>query len=574
MAFTVRAAAAVLAVSLASCGIETTSPSVDPNRVRGADRAITAAVTAAPTPVCGTGAHDRHAATGILCASCHPCGGAFGFASAPALPGGTAPSSGTIVRDAGGTSCTVACHFPLGASPQPIAWSTPGPLACSSCHSNVAPASLTYGSAHAVAQTDPVTNRAACQSCHDTTLHTSGHVRVDVGSGVLDATATGDRTALNPICLGCHSGTGRTIADQTPPAIPGWTSAAGDFHGARVGTGFGGTLAAPYRIGQGPLACTECHDAHASPEAFLLAGQAGGLPVTAPVPIDRAGVGAEALCGNCHLGNRHAGCMTTSCHGSDPAPAGKPCFFCHGHEGIVNFVFPSWDAHPNYGANYCSHCHDTGWFPAAVEHQPPKLVSGPTTVATAHGATITWTTDEQATSFVEFGTSALSSVMGDSTLSTSHAVTVTGLSELASYLFRVRSSDAFRNVALSAIASFTTTSASAPPPPILTPQPDATWESWNPVPPYLATFSWSAVSAPDGDPVQYRFQLATSASFTAPLVDVVTSATSLQQSLNVGNDPGVTYWWRVQALDAVHPAFAAWSAPDSFLMYWESPVPY
>lgn len=577
--FTIRSGVAALAVAAASCGGQAPSPAVDPGRFSGADgtplTAVAAAATA-PSTACGTGAHDRHAGTGIACASCHPCGGTFGFSGAPAFPGGTDPSSaGTLVRDAGGTSCTVACHYPLGAAPHAVSWSTPGPLACSSCHSNVAPADLTYGSAHAIAQTDPVANRSACQSCHDTSQHTSGHVRVDVGSGVVDATTSGDRTALNPICLGCHSGTGRTIADQTPPALPGWTSPTGDFHGARAGTGFGGTLVAPYQVGQGPLACTECHDAHASPNAFLFAARAGGQAVTTPIAIDRAGVGAEALCENCHQGNHHEGCMTTSCHATDPAPPGAPCFFCHGHEGIVNFVMPSWDNHPNYGQTYCSHCHGGDWFPSVVDHTPPKFLSGPIAVATGSAVTVTWTTDEAATSFVEFGTSTLSSVQGDGTLVTSHSVTVGGLSELTSYGYRARSSDALRNVALSATGAFTTASASAPAAPVLSAQPDATWESDTQIPPYVATFTWSAVTAPDGDPVEYRFQLGTDSTFASPGVDTVAPSATLQQAIDVPVYPGATYWWRVQARDAVHPAFASsWSAPDSFLVYWSLPPPY
>ncbi|BDG05256.1 fibronectin type III domain-containing protein [Anaeromyxobacter oryzae] len=562
-------------VALSACGRQgTTDSAVDPNAFAAADGPVRQVEAAATAPACGgTGAHDRHAATSIVCASCHPCGGTYGFANAQTFPGGTDPSTGTVVRGGGTTSCTVACHYPLGASQQTVTWSTPGPLACSACHSNVAPANQTYRSAHAVAQVDPTANRSACQSCHETSLHTSGHVRIDVGSGIVDASVT-DPVQLNGICQGCHGGTGRTISGQTPPVLPGWTSSTGDFHGARAGTGFGGTLAAPYKVGQGPLACTECHDPHASQNAFLFASTAGGVPVV-PAAIDRAGVGAEMLCANCHLGNRHAGCMISNCHGSDPVPAGKPCFFCHGHEGIVNFTLPTWDNHPNGNGNYCNHCHTAGWFPV-VEYTAPRFSTGPTVVAAATSATVTWTTDEPATSYVEMGTSsaALGTTVGNGTLTTTHQVTLPGLTQLTTYAFRVRSSDAFRNVAFSSLASFTTPSAYAPPAPALTPQPDFIYEYGATPPPasYTATFQWSAVRAPDGHPVQYRFQLATDASFSAPMVDAWISPTTVQQAFPVNEFPGATYYWRVQARDAVDTGYAGpWTQADGFQVYWYMP---
>lgn len=566
--------ASCAAILLSACTRQATADAtVDPNGFVAADGIVRLELAAA-VPACGgTGAHDKHAATSIVCASCHPCGGTYGFVNAPTMPGGTNPTTGTVVRGNGTTSCTVACHFPLGAEQQTVTWNTLGPLACSACHSNVAPASQTYRSAHAIAQVDPTANRSACQSCHDTSLHTSGHVRIDVGTGIVDA-STSDPVQLNAICQGCHGGNGRTISGQTPPVLPGWGSSTGDFHGARAGTGFGGTLAAPYKVGQGPLACTECHDAHASQNAFLFASTAGGVPVV-PATIDRAGVGAEMLCANCHLGDRHAGCTTSACHTSDPVPAGKPCFFCHGHEGIVNFTLPTWDNHPNGTGNYCGHCHSAGWFPA-VEYAAPLFQGGPTVAAGPTSATVTWTTNEPSTSYVELGTSsgALGATVGDGTLTTAHQVMLPGLAQLTTYAYRVRSSDALRNVAISTIGSFTTPSASAPPAPALAVQPDFVYE-WGPTPPpssYTATFQWSAVAAPDGHPVQYRFQLATTASFDAPLVDVWLDATTLQRALPVTQFPGTTYSWRVQARDAVETgSVGPWAPTSSFTVYWYLP---
>ena len=197
------------------------------------------------------------------------------------------------------------------------------------------------------------------------------------------------------------------------------------------------------------------------------------------------------------------------------------------------------------------------------------FVGAPVAEPTARGATITWTTDEPATSYVEYGTSTLGAVQGDGVLATSHAVTLSGLSELTGYAFRVRSSDALRNVAISATSSFSTASASAPPAPVLVAQPDAIWEEGTQPASYPATFSWSAVQAPDGHAVQYRFQLATAPSFAAPLADVWLDGTTAQQTFPVNAFPGATYYWRVQARDAVEPAAASpWAPAQSFRVYW------
>jgi predicted CXXCH cytochrome family protein len=569
------AVACASALLLGSCG----------ERGSGSDRnraaVAKAAVSEDSLPMCGgTAAHDRHQLNGVGCTACHPCGGIFGFTDPVTYAGGTTSANGTLTRASGTTTCSVGCHSPFGAAGTSITWSTAGPLACSACHSQVAPAGVAYRSAHAVAQVDPAANRAACQSCHDTTQHTRGHVRIDMGDGTVADASVADPVQLNGLCQGCHDGTGRTISDQTPPVLPGWTSSTGDFHGSRAGTGFGGTLLAPFQVGQGPLACTGCHDPHASANAFLFAANVNGAPVPTPssLYISRGGVGAEALCMNCHQGNRHAGCMTADCHGSvDPAPAGKPCFFCHGHEGMVNFALPTWDNHPNGTGSYCWHCHSPGWFPAVVETTPPRILSGPTVTLSASTATITWTTDEISTSYVEYGTSSPGTIVGDwASPTTSHAVTLSGLCELTTYGFRVRSSDRLRNVMESATASFTTPSAHAPPAPAPVPQPNAEYDAGSgtaTVPSSTtATFQWSAVTAPDGHAVQYRFQLSSSPSFATTIADAWQSTNTAQRTFPVNEYPGDTYYWRVQARDSVETSYvSSWSATDSFDVYWYMP---
>ena len=78
------------------------------------------------------------------------------------------------------------------------------------------------------------------------------------------------------------------------------------------------------------------------------------------------------------------------------------------------------------------------------------------TVVTSSSVTITWTTNEPSTSQVDYGPTTIygSTTPLDSTLVTAHSVTLIGLTSNATYNFRVRSSDALANEAVSANATF------------------------------------------------------------------------------------------------------------------------
>src|SRR5574341_291157 len=90
-------------------------------------------------------------------------------------------------------------------------------------------------------------------------------------------------------------------------------------------------------------------------------------------------------------------------------------------------------------------------------------------VITASGATVTWTTNEPATSLVEYGltTSYGASSALNSTRVTAHSRTVSGLSAASLYHYRVISTDAAGNTAVSADYTFTTATAADTTPPVL-----------------------------------------------------------------------------------------------------------
>jgi hypothetical protein len=98
---------------------------------------------------------------------------------------------------------------------------------------------------------------------------------------------------------------------------------------------------------------------------------------------------------------------------------------------------------------------------------PPAepVISGVDATATsATAGTVTWTTDEPASSEVDYGTTTAygSSSPTDAALVTSHTVSLSGLQPATTYHYRVTSTDGGGNTARSADHTFTT---QAPPPP-------------------------------------------------------------------------------------------------------------
>lgn len=87
-----------------------------------------------------------------------------------------------------------------------------------------------------------------------------------------------------------------------------------------------------------------------------------------------------------------------------------------------------------------------------------SAISSGTPLATS--VTITWTTDEAATSQVNYGTSSSYTATStlNATLTTNHSVEITGLSGETEYHFRVRSTDSAGNLTVSEDQTFTTAS--------------------------------------------------------------------------------------------------------------------
>jgi hypothetical protein len=100
----------------------------------------------------------------------------------------------------------------------------------------------------------------------------------------------------------------------------------------------------------------------------------------------------------------------------------------------------------------------------ALDASPPQI-SNVNVVASTTSASVSWQSDELSTGFVEYGltTSYELGSVASSTLSTSHAVTLPGLSDGQVYHYRISAEDSLGNSVTGADATFTTAAASGGP---------------------------------------------------------------------------------------------------------------
>jgi hypothetical protein len=106
----------------------------------------------------------------------------------------------------------------------------------------------------------------------------------------------------------------------------------------------------------------------------------------------------------------------------------------------------------------------------AASDTPPVITGVAASSLTSGGAVITWTTDEAATSQVDYGLTAaygISSAL-NGTLVTGHSITLSGLTPSTTYHYQVNSEDGSKNLASAGDFTFTTTAAPDTTPPVIT----------------------------------------------------------------------------------------------------------
>ena len=100
---------------------------------------------------------------------------------------------------------------------------------------------------------------------------------------------------------------------------------------------------------------------------------------------------------------------------------------------------------------------------------PPVISAVSAGTPTSSGATITWTTDQASNSQVAYGTTSSYGSLSalNSTLTTSHSVTLTGLAASTTYFYQVQSQSAQGGLGTSGGFTFTTAAAPVGPQPLL-----------------------------------------------------------------------------------------------------------
>ena len=175
-----------------------------------------------------------------------------------------------------------------------------------------------------------------------------------------------------------------------------------------------------------------------------------------------------------------------------------------------------------------------------ADTQPPEISSVYGSNVTASSATISWNTNENSNSRVEYGTTSAygNATALDTALVTSHSQTLTGLTAATLYHYRVHSGDASGNLATS--VDFTLVTA----PPADTAPPVISGVGSSSVKGTSATISWTTNENADSQ-VEYGTTTAYGQSTTVRTALVTSHSQDLSALAS-----GTTYHYRVKSMDA------------------------
>ena len=205
---------------------------------------------------------------------------------------------------------------------------------------------------------------------------------------------------------------------------------------------------------------------------------------------------------------------------------------------------------PGYWKNFVLLGRDHNGRPCTATSTPPVSDTTPPTLSdilatnvTTTGALIMWSTNEAATSQVEFGTttSYSASTTLNASLVGSHSVLLSGLSTSTTYHFRVISKDAAGNMASSGDYGFTTVTPDTTPPNIF-------GVSVSPIASTTASVNWSTNEAATS-----KVYFATSTPFDLAAATSVSNSTLLMGHILglTGLSATTTYYYVIESRDLV-----------------------
>ena len=194
-------------------------------------------------------------------------------------------------------------------------------------------------------------------------------------------------------------------------------------------------------------------------------------------------------------------------------------------------------------ANNTGESTDQTFTTSAAPDVTPPTISNINVTPTHNSVQITWDTNENASSFVNYGTTisygTTTPEIDTSPRVTSHTVDISGLSPSTTYHFRLNSNDASSNLGQSGDQTFTTSSA-----------PDIT-------PPYISNIT----ATPTHNSVQIKWttdenassyvEYGTTASYGITTSEADTSPRVIYHTVNISSlSPSTTYHFRVNSKDA------------------------
>jgi peptidoglycan hydrolase-like protein with peptidoglycan-binding domain/phosphodiesterase/alkaline phosphatase D-like protein len=202
----------------------------------------------------------------------------------------------------------------------------------------------------------------------------------------------------------------------------------------------------------------------------------------------------------------------------------------------------------------------TQTIPPPVDTTPPVItaidVSG-----TASDAEVSWTTNELATSRIDYGTndSSLTQVVDSATLTASHTLSLTGLKRRTTYYYKITSSDASGNTKISTVGSFKTGNGKTSP---ITGLQAASGS---------IVLSWDALEDPLAIKVEIYRETSGYPNNTQPsaLISTITDVSqTTYRDNNVTND--TTYYYTLYAVDDL----GIYSDPSNISFTPKAPAPY
>ena len=177
--------------------------------------------------------------------------------------------------------------------------------------------------------------------------------------------------------------------------------------------------------------------------------------------------------------------------------------------------------------------------PPSADTTAPVITNLSASSVTAASAVVTWSTDELATSQIEYGTTASygSTTTLDEELVTNHSVSLTGLEGDTTYRFRVKSEDVAENEAVSTDETFTTSAEADTTPPVISGV-DASGVTDSGV-----TVTWST-----DEPATSQVEYGQSGAYGS--VSTLDPAAVTSHSVTLSDlSPGVEYHYRVKSKD-------------------------